>query len=377
MTIRSLIRSVKNALTTAHDPLITIGISRENLLHNLYTYQQQYPGLAFAPVLKSNAYGHVAELLDKENIAFLMVDSLFEARTLRKHGIRSCIVVMGYVRPAQIAENCLPRIDFAITDIEQLRELSRIAVRPIHIQLKVDTGMHRQGIPPELQDEAVALIQRNLHLSLVGLCSHFADADNADPAFSKKQLAAWHQARARFDAKFPTIEYRHIAATKGVRFAQEAGTNVARLGMGLYGYDPAPEHTHDLRPVLEMHSLIASVRTLEQGGSVGYNSTYVAPAPERLATVPVGYFEGIDRRLSNLGSLQVRDVLCPIRGRVSMNMCSLDVSAIPDVAVGDEVLVISRDPEAPNSARSMAAMAQESVYVILAHLPPHLKRVVE
>ncbi len=371
---------------SSNKPLIEVCISKTALLHNLHTYQNAFPDLQIAPVLKSNAYGHdlglIARLLDKENIAFFMVDSLYEARRLRSAGAGSRIVVMGYVRPEEIAASRLSRVDFAITDIEQVRALLQITHTPIRVHLKIDTGMHRQGIPLSLLSETVALLKQNSNLIVAGVCSHFADADTANSTHTKLQLTHWKTALAHCMLEFPSIEYRHFGATKGMRFAQEANTNVARLGIGLYGFDTAPEHDTTLEPVLELRSIIGELRLIPKGESVGYNATHTTTRETRVATIPAGYFEGIDRRLSNMGTVQVRGVACPIIGRVSMNMTTIDVTDIPDIAVGDIVTLIRRDLDAPNSvpgiARSVSTDAyRESEYVVLVHIPQHLKRVLE
>lgn len=367
-------------------PLVEVGISREALLHNFRTYQAAYPGIRLAPVLKSNAYGHdiglVARLLDREPIAFLMVDSYYEARRLRSAGIRSRIVVMGYTRPEDIKASLLPHVDFAITDIEQLRSLAASARGRIPLHLKLDTGMHRQGIQEADLDEALALLSTARHLKLVGICSHFADADTDGSRHAAEQLSAWKRMKARVEEVFPQLPYRHFAATKGMRFAKDADTTVARLGIGLYGFDTAPGGTNELKPVLELRSIIGELRTVPAGESVGYNATWTAQAPTTVATIPAGYYEGIDRRLSNKGQVLVRDIVCPIIGRTSMNMISVDVSKVPEVAIGDPVTLISRTPSAPNSIPAFATLVstpeyRESEYVLLTHIPPHLRRVLD
>lgn len=362
-----------------HEPLITVSISRENLLHNLRTYKEAYPDQGIAPVLKSNAYGHglavIAELLDKEDIAFFMVDSLYEAEVLRKAGIRSRIVVMGYVRPEAIASSRLRNTDFAIVDIEQLRSVAKEAHTSIRLHLKLDTGMHRQGLLPDELSEAVELIKKNPGLSVVGVGTHLADADNINTTFTDTQLKLWDSLLETIQTSFPAIEYMHAAATKGVRTSSTHQMNVLRVGMGLYGYDTAPQCSSSLKPVLSMRSFITSIRTVPEGDTVGYNATFRAARPSSIATVPAGYYEGIDRGLSNVGSLQVNGIACPIAGRVSMNMVSIDVT---DTAVkrGDLVTLISSNPEEPNSVRSMARLANTTPYVILAHIPTHLYRTV-
>lgn len=379
MNLRSRIRSLKKRVLK-RETLITVGISRECLLQNFSTYRRRYPDQLLAPVLKSNAYGHgltlVAEILDREPIAFFMLDSLYEARKLRHAGIRSRILVMGYVRPKEIARNRLSKIDFAIVDIEQLRELTKIAGSETRVHLKIDTGMCRQGLLLSELDNAILLIQQNQSLHVVGVATHLGDADNPESVMTDRQLTRWHEALARIEETFPLIEFRHVAATKGARFATETKSNVIRLGLGLYGFDTSPE-MRDVQPVLELRSIVAMLRTVSAQEFVGYNATHTTEAETTLATVPIGYHEGIDRRLSGKGTYLVSGLPAPIVGRVSMNMSSVDVTGIKNVKQGDEVVAISRDHEAPNSLRKLALLAETTPYVLLAHIPEHLRRVVE
>lgn len=385
MNFRTLARNILRSLDQ-HEPLVVVSISKENLLHNLHSYKSRYPKLSFAPVLKSNAYGHglitIAQLLDNQDIAFFMVDSYFEARALRHAGVRSRIVILGYVRPQEIASSQLLNVDYAVVDLEQLHELAHIANSPIRVHLKVDTGMHRHGLMPEQLDEAIRLAKSNKNLQVVGVCSHFADADNPDPTHTRAQIKVWSAAVEKLAIAFPSIEYRHIAATKGVPISDETDTNVARLGIGLYGFDTSPDGAAPLKPVLEMCSIVTSVREVPAGEFVGYNATYTTPKPMKIATVPAGYFEGVDRRLSNKGSVLVNGIACPIVGRVSMNMTGVNLTEMSNVKIGDEVVLVSRDPGKPNSVSNIAKLCssseyRETEYVILSHIPQHLRRVVE
>ncbi len=375
-------------LTRMHPsmPLVEVGISREALLHNFRTYQAAYPGLTLAPVLKSNAYGHdlglVARVLDTERIAFFMVDSLYEARKLRAAGVRSRIVVMGYTRPEDIVSCPLRSVDFAITDPVQLAQVCKLAKHTVSVHLKFDTGMHRQGIMEADLPGALSLLTHARHVKLVGICSHFADADREDSKHATGQVELWNRMKAQVDRLYPALPFRHFAATKGIRFAREADTNIARVGIGLYGFDTAPGGDTELKPVLELRSVIGELRTIPAGESVGYNVTYTASRETRVATVPAGYYEGIDRRLSNIGTVLVRGVACPIIGRVSMNMTAIDVTDVPGVTIGDPVTLISRTPHDPNSIVHIAEAVStptydESIYVVLVHIPSHLKRVLE
>ena len=380
MRILNGLRYLKQRMSP-HRPLVEVGISKANLLHNLHTYQARYQNVRIAPVLKSNAYGHdlglVARLLDKEDIAFLMVDSLYEARRLRSAGVKSRIVVMGYVRPIDPERAHLTDVDFAFTDIEQLRETAQLLTRLTRFHLKIDTGMHRQGILPTEIPEAVALIKSNPNVHLVGIASHLADADGESEEFSTHQIETWNEAVAEVERSIPTIEYRHLAATKGIRFGEASHTNVARVGIGLYGFDTSPDGHTEVKPVLELRSTIASLRSIPAGDHVGYNTTFTALRPTTIATVPLGYFEGVDRRLSNKGCMHVHGAIAPIAGRVSMNISTLDVTDVVDVTRGDTVTVLSRNPDDPNSVAVVAKACGTIPYEILVHIPQHLRRVVE
>lgn len=367
-------------------PLVEVGIQKERLIQNLRAFQAAYPTCQLAPVLKSNAYGHglvpVARILDRESIAFFMVDSFYEARRLRASGIRSRIVVMGFTRPEHIVGNHLPDVDFAVTDTAQLMTIAKEVTRPIRVHLKLDTGMHRQGITPEELPEALKTLKSTPLITVVGVCSHFADADTDGSPHAALQVRRWNEMSRTVRTTYPDIAYRHLSATKGVRFAKEADTNVIRLGIGLYGFDTSHGDAVTLAPALELRSIIGTLRTVAAGESVGYNASHTLMRTTRIATVPMGYYEGIDRRLSNKGVMQVRGVDCPIIGRVSMNMTALDVTDVPDVAVGDTVIGISQNLTDANAVPAIAQTVsepgyQESEYVILVHIPLHLKRVVE
>ncbi len=362
-------------------PLVEVSISRENLLHNLHTYQHEFPSLSFAPVLKSNAYGHglteVATILDHEKIAFFVVDSYYEARQLRAYDVHSPILVMGYVRPEDIVRNRLKNTAFTLVDIEQARALAKGARKPIELHLKLDTGMHRHGITKGDLAEVIHMFKHHPFIRIVGLCSHMGDADSKISPLTDGQRALWNEMAPQVLTAFPDITHTHFAATKGVRFGNETGARVARLGIGLYGLDTSPESKVSLKPVLELRTIVSSVRDVPLGEHVGYNATFTALRPTKVATLPTGYFEGIDRRLSNTGSMLVRGKAAPIAGRVSMNMTSLDVTDIPETKPGDTVIVISRDPNAINSVRSIATQTGRIPYDVLVHVPPHLRRVVE
>jgi alanine racemase len=381
------IEKILNKIVTPkinYQPLIEVRIFKDALLHNLKTFQQKYPSLRFAPVIKSNAYGHgmveVAKILEggrgADTIPFFMVDSFYEALVLRRAGIKTKILVLGFCREEQLLSARLKNTSFGIIDLQILKNLSAKLKKPLNIHLKIDTGMHRQGILTSEVDDAIAAIKSNKNIILEGVCSHFADADNSQKDFTQKQIATWNQTVKIFRATFPEIKYFHTSATSGAYYAGSLDANVGRLGIGLYGINQSPFEPLDLHPALEMVSLISSIRNIPAGEKVGYGKTFESTKPTIVATVPVGYNEGVDRRLSNRGCFKVRDTFCPIAGRVSMNITSIDVSDITGIKIEEPVVVISANKDDKNSVENIAKLCDCIPYEILVHIPQHLRRII-
>jgi alanine racemase len=380
MNFFRILRRIKRSFAT-YNPVVEVLIYKDNLIHNLNEYKRKYPELAFAPVLKSNAYGHglsqVANILDKEKIAFLVVDSLFEAMALRNEGMKSHILIVGYVSAENISNSKTSNAAFAITSLEQLKKINQSLGKEKKFHLKIDTGMHRQGILPNEIEEAIEIIQNNEFINLEGICSHLADADNNEENFTLMQIEKWQKAVDIIRQNFKTVRFFHLSASAGVKYADKIEGNVARLGLGLYGINPSPFVKLNLKPVLEMQSVVSSVKTIDAGECVGYNATYKADKTMRVATVPVGYFEGIDRRLSNLGFFKIENNFCPIIGRVSMNISSIDITSAPEAKLDSRVVVISHNSQDNNSVENIAKLAHTIPYEILVHIPQHLRRVVK
>lgn len=373
------LRQLKKEISS-HEPLIKVVVHRLALLDNLNAFRQKYDKLAFAPVLKSNAYGHgileVAGILDRERLPFFVTDSLFEARMLQNEGIHTPVLVIGYTSVDNISSRHYPNIIFTITSLDHLKLLnSRLKIRT-DFHLKIDTGMHRQGIMEDEIEEAMGILKKNSRIRLVGLCTHFADADNPDASFTDKQVEVWNRVAEAFKNAFSSIKHFHCANSAGVYYSKKAFGNVARLGISLYGINVSPFENVGLKPVLEMSSIISAVKNINAGEYVGYNITFKAEKPMKIATVPAGYFEGVDRRLSNVGVFTVGGKECPIVGRVSMNITTIDVSAVPEVKMGDRAVIISADAKAGNSIENISRQIGAIAYENLVHIPAHLKRVV-
>lgn len=373
-----------------YEPLIKVEISRSRLIHNLNEFRKLAPGGRIAPVLKSNAYGHglleVAQILEgvryssiaiATSTPFFIVDSYFEAVALRARGIKTPLLIIGYTRPETILNSKLSEVSYAITSLETLQSISQTD-RRVSIQIKIDTGMHRQGLLPNEIDAAIDHIKGNDKISLKGVCSHLSDVDNSDPAFTLQQIKVWNGTVAKLRASLPSIEYIHLSATDGHKYSTEIEANLSRLGLGLYGISPKFAPMLALEPVMQIKTIITGIKKLERGQTIGYSNTFKAEKEMVVATIPVGYFEGLDRRLSNKGAVIVgqEQSICPIIGKVSMNITSIDISNLKSVKIGDEVTVISNKPTDINSIPSIAKLCDTFEYEIAIHIPEHLKRVV-
>lgn len=335
------------------------------------------PGWGIAPILKSNAYGHglllVAGILkDVPGIAFLGVDSYFEAEQICQVGINKKVVVLGYTPIDVIKKNRLRNVSFSVFSVEDLRILIEEKIYQ-NIHIKFDTGMHRNGISLADVEEIITLISANSHFSLEGIFSHFADAEVPSSKITEIQIARWNKLATRVRDAFPSIPYIHLANSAGFAYADRVVANVGRTGIALYGINPGNLSIH-LRPALKMISVITGVRVIEAGERVGYNGTFVATRTTRVATVPVGYFEGVDRRLSGKGFFLVQGKTVPLCGRVSMNVSSCDVSGVNSVQTGSPVTVISNKSEDLNSVENISKLCDAISYEVLVRIPAHLRR---
>jgi len=379
-----------------YEPLVHIEISKRALINNLNEFRKLAPNGNIAPVLKSNAYGHglfeVATILEKYrrsihkisqstedfgSIPFFVIDSYFEAVALRANGIRTPLLVIGYTRPETILSSKLDNVAFTVASIGSLQKLENTE-RPVAIHLKIDTGMRRQGVLINEIHDAIELFAENPYLILRGVCSHLFDADNDDPSRTEGQINIWNRTIVQFKNEFPHLQYFHLGATFGHRYTRDIDANVSRLGLGLYGLADSGKFLQKLSLILalQMKTIVAGVKKIQRDDPIGYGGTFTAEKDMTIAVIPVGYYEGIDRRLSNQGFVQVGpdEIDCPIIGNVSMNMTTIDVSHVSRVEEGMEVTVFSKNSADPNSIVSLAKNSDVLPYELAVHIPAVLRR---
>ena len=375
--LRRIFRIVRNR-RFKYSPLISAYIYKSRILEN-FAYFASISNLKIAPVLKSNAYGHdlvkVAKILKNiPDIPFLVIDNYYESLVLENEGIGKDLLVIGYTGTENILSGGLKRSAFTVGTIEQLQEISKKAKKEVRIHLKFDTGMNRQGIAVSDLRQAVKIVSENKSLQVEGVCSHLADPEN--DALRKIQKSRWNEVVTLIRQLFDHVTYFHILATSGIFYCHEFYSNVARIGIGIYGFDITHRHTKNIKPVLSLRASISAIKAVKKDELIGYNGTFRANKDMRVAIVPVGYYEGIDRRLSNNGYLKINNKFCPLAGLVSMNICTVDVSDIAGLKQNDEVVVISEERDDLNSVERIARQLDCTPYEVLVRIPQHLRRVV-
>jgi alanine racemase len=342
----------------------------------------------FLAVVKANAYGHglleVARRIEPD-VDFFGVHSAGEAETLLQAGIDRPLLIMGPVSPHQFRFLNPARVHLTITSRELLEYLRENGFSfPLH--LKVETGTNRQGLPAEEVPEALKTIKR-YGLPLVGLSTHFANIeDTTDHTYALMQLKRFKKLQTLVEGEFGRLPYTHCACSAAILLFPESYFSLVRAGISLYGYWPSKEtklswiqiHGREevaLKPVLTWKTVVAQVKRVEKGEFVGYGCTYRTTRDTRIAVLPIGYYDGYDRKLSNRGMVLIRGQRAPVLGRVCMNLLMIDTTDLPAVEVGDIVTLIGRDGDEEVSADTLAEMAGTINYEILARLGAHVPKI--
>ncbi len=318
------------------------------LRHNLRALQRIAAGAGVWCVLKADGYGHgakaVARTLERAGAAGVCVALLEEGIELREAGIRVPILVMGgfYGRAwGELLRHDLTPVVHDPAQIEALAEEVRYTgSEPIRAHLKVDTGMARLGVLPRDVPSIATLLRRHPEVRLEGLMTHFACADSGDDGTIHEQLDRFDAVTSTLHAFGVAPEMRHAANSAALMRTPRARLDFVRPGIALFGVEPQRGMAPELRPVMRVRSEIVALRGIERGMSVGYGATWRAPRAGKIATLPMGYADGLSRKLSNQGQVLVRGKRAPIVGVVSMDMTMIDVTEIDDVRVGDEVVVL-------------------------------------
>jgi alanine racemase len=360
-------------------------IDLDAIAHNVAALKRHVgERVAIMAVVKSNAYGHGAEPVARAALesgaTWLAVNRIGEGIKLRRAGIGAPILVMGYSPAAGVSAAVDNDLTLTVTDLALAEVLSAAAGRagktiPVHV--KVDTGMGRFGLAPEEAVDFVRALGWLPGLTLQGLFTHFAVADQADKSYTRRQFAIYDQVLAGLQAADIPVPVRHVANSAATLDLPEMHLDAVRVGIALYGLHPSQEvePAVALRPALTLKSRVGQVRRLPAGSSISYGRTFITERPSTMALISCGYGDGFARLSSNRGVVLVRGRRAPIRGRVCMDQFVVEVSDIAGVLRDEEVVLIGQQGDDRLSAEEVASWAETINYEVVTRLLPRVPRV--
>jgi len=344
-------------------PRVTATVDLAAIRHNLRRVRQIAPRSKVMAAVKADAYGHgavpVARALEREGVDALAVACMEEAMRLREAHVTATPIALleGVISMEEAALAAYQRLQIVVHDHWQIALLEQLPAS-INIQLwfKLDSGMHRLGFPLADVPRLAEVLACHPHWSLLGWITHLSCADEPDNPATHQQIAAYEAALAGVAGP------RSIANSAGLIAWPEARVDWVRPGLMLYGASPMPGETgtaRGLKPALTLESRLIAVREFAAGEPIGYGQTWRTPERMPIAVVAVGYADGIRRSFAPGTPMLLRGQRVPLVGRVSMDMITLDVRAVPDAAVGDTVTLCGPDLPAEELARHAGTLAYE------------------
>ena len=369
-------------------------ISRDALVANIAEFRRVVgPACRLAPVVKSNAYGHGLTLAGRVFVEAgadaLCVNDLWEAACLRDAAIAVPLLVVGRVPPEQAPDVVGLGATVIAYDRELIEALSAAgtaAGRDVEVHLKVETGTNRQGLRLAELCELAACARGLPRVRVTGLSTHFADIeDTTDHSFAREQIARFREASDALRAGGTVLTARNVGNSAATILWSEAHLDLVRVGISAYGMWPSRETlvaaalSHRdrivLRPALTWKTRVAQVKTVPAGEYVGYGRTFRTTHPTRIAVLPVGYYDGYDRRLTAAAYVLVDGRRAQVRGRVCMNMVMVDVSDAPDVRAGDEAVLLGTGGGDAVTAEQFAGWAGTINYEVTTRIAESVPRV--
>ena len=360
-------------------------INLDNLQQNLRNLKSLVrPPTQMMAVVKSNAYGHglveSAKAVSTAGANWLGVVYLEEAMVLRKAGIVKPILVLKSLPIQEIRQAANQDISVPIVSLDQAREVSETSFdKTLKVHLKVETGLNRFGLEVSEIEQVVNLLKTNRNIEIEGIYSHLASVEENDLSHAKIQIDNFKKAiKIVNDLGYENI-LKHIGATSATLLLPESHFDMVRCGIGLYGLWPSIENKESfgqedfLAPVLCYKTYLSQIKKIAKGEKIGYGCTYEAKSNMTIGIIPVGYYEGVDRGLSNGGEVLISGSRCPIIGRICMNISIVDISNI-DTNVGGEVVIIGKQNDQEITVDEIAEKLGTINYEIVSRLSEYIER---
>lgn len=352
------------------------------------------PETRFCAVVKANAYGHglmaMSELLRAEGVDAFAVDTIADALLLKENFPSAFILVLGYVIADDLPQAVKAGIHLTVADKSRIRELQIIGSElntPAQIHLKIETGTMRQGVDAVSLNDVLEELKASTHVNLAGISTHYANLeDTSDAKFAGEQFERFQEAEKKIHEAGFSPEFVHTACSAGIILYPALHGTMVRAGISMYGLwsdkdvEMAVLHHRircTLQPVLSFKTRVAQIKTARVGTPIGYGMTETMPRNGRIAVIPVGYFDGFDRRLSSRGEVLIKGHRCKVMGRVCMNMSMVDVSNVPTLVPGDEVVILGRSGAHSITAYDISRVMGTIPYEFISRLNPQIPRIVK
>ncbi len=344
-------------------------------------------GTKMTAVIKADGYGHgavpIGRMLEgKDYIWGYAVATAEEALELRHAGLKKEIIILGYVFPEmypELIENNVRCCIFTKNMAEELNEAACICGKKAFCHIAVDTGMTRIGFADTSESaEDISLIASMPYIEIEGMFTHFSRADETNPEPALIQLhrfKAFNQLLEEKDVHIPII---HASNSAGILRLKEANLSMVRAGITLYGLNPSGDVTCELlnlKSAMSLKSHVSYVKWVPVGVAISYGGTFVTPKEMRVATIPVGYADGYPRQLSNKGCILIKGKRAPILGRVCMDQFMVDVTDIPEVKTGDEVVLLGHQENEVITAEELGDLSGRFNYELVCDINKRVPRV--
>lgn len=371
-----------------------VEINKKALLANIAGFRKIIsPGVKIMAVVKAEAYGHglnkTAEIIS-QSVDWFGVNNLDEALKLKKLGTKSPILILGCTPISRLNEVVVNDFRQVIYNRESIKYLFKCLRqtknKKVRIHLKVETGANRQGVGKEEIVDFVKLVKAHPGIEIEGIYTHFANVEDSQNLwYAQKQFSTFKHIitlSAQNGFYFPL---KHAASTAATLLFPESHLDMIRLGIGLYGLWPSEAVrastkrlgiTLNLEPVLTWKTKVAQVKRVRSGEKIGYGCTFTAKRDLQIAVLPVGYFDGYDRKLSNRGEVLIRGLRAAVMGRICMNMFMVDITGIPGVVPEDEVVLLGRRGAEEVSAEEIAQRIGTINYEVISRINPQIPRIV-
>jgi alanine racemase len=360
-----------------------VAVNLDSLESNYWSVRKALDGhVKIMAVIKANAYGHgavpVAQRLEKCGADYLAVAILEEAIELRREQVRLPILLLSGFWPGQEEEIIRQSLTPAVFNEGMVQHLVRAAKRlkkEVKFHIKIDTGMTRLGVDWEEATRVVEGCSPEEWTSCEGIYTHLSSAEIADDPFSRLQIERFRNIIRSLCRDNFAFLWRHVANSAGMLNFPESWCNGVRPGLLLYGINPLTTPPRlPLESILTFKTRIMQLKRVKKGISVGYGGDYTVSQESVIATLPVGYADGFNRLLSNRGSVLTHGQRAPIVGRISMDLTLVDVTAIKDVRVGDEVVLIGKQGLQEITAKEIAGLARTIPYEVLCGISQRVPR---